>query len=376
MKHILMGAIALSLTPNFFLAADKGGEAGAPEEEPAAATTGPQTASEFLGLHPIVETTYIDIKKIVIDAGTQPRVAIDDATVQEYADIIKSSIKDEQLNPFDDLPDDKLPQVFRDSTGRCVLADGFHRYGGHKTAHAKEMKCAIRDGDANDALVFSLGTNQEHGVRRSNRDKQRAVKIAWSNPAINVWSNSEIARLCGVSEFMVREAKPATVKTTVKQVTIRGKKTTMKTGAIGKGKGGGAKGAKAAAKKGEDKGSDKANAAAKKVEEANDTDLLLKKIAGNCGDAGGKFRAAVNDGSLVISAREVRDLASFDAKMQKRVLPLVTGGLRMKPTKAFDFITSELPEKVLAELENRALADGDKFEHETETLKIVVTRKK
>lgn len=372
MKNILTSTIGIA---SLFLAADSGANAttGTGTEAPAAPAvpTGPQTAAEFLALHPIVETAYIEVKKIVIDAGTQPRVAIDDDVVKEYAETIKTAIKDEQPNPFDNLPDDKLPQVFRDSTGRCVLADGFHRYGGHKGAHAKEMKVAIRAGSERDALVFSLGTNQEHGVRRTNRDKARAVKIAFTMPEVKDWANTDIARLCGVSEFMVREARPAKAAAATRQVTIRGKKTTMKTSAIGKGKGGGAKGKKAAAK---GKGAS-GTPTTPPPDAAAELDAHLRKIAEACGTAGGEFRKAVNAGTLEISAREVRDFAGFDTKVMKRVLPLVTGGLRMKPTKAFEFIQSALNPKFVAEVENRALAEGGKYEFENDTVKIVVTRK-
>lgn len=381
MKSILATSIALA---PFFFRPDNGadastgtgtGTAGAATETPAA-PAGPQNTGEFLALHPIVETVLLEVKKIKIDAGTQPRVAIDDDVIKEYAEKIKDAIKNEQPNPFDSLADEDLPQVFRDSTGICILADGFHRYGAHKGAHAKEMKVAIRNGDARDALIFSLGTNQTHGVQRTNKDKARAVKIAFTMPEIAGWANTDIARLCGVSEFMVREARPAKAAAGVRQVTIRGKKTTMKTSAIGKGKGGGAKGAKAAAKKGaKGKPAAAGTPTTPAVDPAVELDGFLKKIAEHTGAAGGEFRKAVNAGTLEISAREVRDFAGFDPKVMKRVLPLVTGGLRMKPTKAFEFINSALNPKFIAEVENRALAEGGKFEFENDSVKIVVTRK-
>lgn len=382
-SSILMSAIALSLIPRLFLAPDNDDSGGTGSGETETQPTGPLSASDFLAAHPIVETAYIEIKKIVIDAGTQPRVVIDNDVVAEYVEVVKISIKDEQPNPFDELPDDKLPQVFRDPTGRCVLADGFHRFGGHKGGHAKEMKCAIRNGTERDALMFSLGTNQDHGVRRSNRDKVRAVKLAFGMPESGTWPNTEIARLCGVSEAMVREHKPAKVAAApaVKNVKIRGKVTKMDTAAIGKGKGGGKKAA-AEAKKAEKVAKKNGTEAPTKsthpaADAAKELDEMLKKIATNVGgEAGGKIRTAVQDGSLALSKNDVKDFAGFDPKMAKRVAPLVTGGMRMKPAKAFDFITSELPEKIVTELENRAIADLGKFEWENDSITIVVKRKK
>jgi hypothetical protein len=372
----------LSTGSNFMFAADTeasgSGSAATAEGAPANGENAPPATYELPPVPPVVETTEIELKKIVIDAGTQPRVAIDDETVKEYAEIIKQCIKDEQPIPFPPVT------IFRDATGRCVLADGFHRYAAHKLAHAKEIECEIREGDERAALLFSLGANQTHGVRRTNKDKQRAVKIAVNDPDLKTLANTDIARLCGVSEFMVRDLRPAKNTTSTRTVTIRGKKTTMKTAAIGKGKGGGAKGAKAA-KKAAGKGKDTpaAGSADKNAKSAAETaeqemDKMLLKIVDNIGAPnGGKFRAAVRDGSLPLSMRDIRDMTSFSPSKQKAVLPLVMGAMRMKPAKAFDFIGSELSEKIQAELHNRAIGTADgTYTFEGEGFKVTVTLKK
>lgn len=347
--------------------------------------------AEFLAQHPIVETATIELKKLVIDAGTQPRVAIGDETVKDYAETIKQAVKTEQPNPFDSLPPESLPQVFRDPTGRCVLADGFHRYGAHKGAHVKEMTVAIRNGTERDALRFSLGTNTSHGVQRTNKDKQRAVKLALNDPEWATMSNTEIARTAGVSEFLVRELRSTVKAPTVRTVTVRGKKTTMNTAAIGKGKGGGKKGdkaaakaAKAAAKKGGKKGSRDAivetstPATGSKQQEAEQEiqRLLIKISEAIGGEEGGKVRRAVNDGALELTPRDIRDWAGMDAKKIKNIAPLVTGGARMKPAKAFEFVHSQLNEKVIADLHNRALGSGGKYTYEDDNVTITVTHNK
>jgi hypothetical protein len=386
MKSILSTSILAVLATPMFFAADKAtataGEGGAASGE-APKLEEPPNPIEFLRDHPITESEVIELKKLVVDAGTQPRVAIADEMVKEYAEVIKTAIKEEQPNPFESLPDDKLPQVFRDGTGRCVLADGFHRYGAHKAAHLKEMKVAIRNGTERDALLFSLSTNKEHGVQRTNKDKARAIKIVLNDPVWHQMPNTVIARFCGTSEFMVRELRSVAKTPTVRQVTIRGKKTTMNTAAIGKGKGGGAKGAKAA-KKSKNKGAvgagaagatagtaDKAAAAAAAAQEI---DKLLIKIADAIGgEKGGAVRKAVHDGSLELTPRDIRDWAGFGAKEIRNIADLITGGARMKPAKAFDFVKSELSEKIVTELHNRAIGSGGKFEYEGDGIKIVAT---
>lgn len=372
MKSILMGTIALA-SPRFYAKPDDdGGNAG----DAATGAGSPAVSNNpFTATHPVVETQTIEIKKLVLDAGTQPRVAIDDETVKEYTEVIKSAVKGEQPIPFPPIT------VFRDPTGRCVPADGFHRIAAHKGAHVKEILCEIREGTERDALLFACGANTTHGVRRTNKDKQRSVKIVLADPEWAQWTNTDIARVCGVSEFMVRELRSVAKSPAVRKTTIRGKTTTIDTSAIGKGKGGGKKGAKAAAKKAGKKGKTAAAATPPKGNaEANaaaELDKCLLKIADAVGGTeGGKIRAAVRDGVLELSPREVRDWAGFEPKMIKAVAPLVTGGARMKPTKAFDFVTSELSEKIVTELHNRALGSaGGKYEFETDSVKIVVTHK-
>jgi len=361
---ILCGMIAAS---SIRFDADKGGATAGAEAEAA-------EPFELPTLAPVAETVEIELKKIVIDAGTQPRVAIDDEVVKEYTEVIKQCVKDEQPIPFPAVT------IFRDETGRCVLADGFHRFASHKAAHVKEILCDVRPGTERDALIYSLGANQAHGVRRTNKDKQRAVKIAVNDEQLRTLGNSEIARLCGVSEFMIRELRPAKNAASTRSVTIRGKKTTMNVAAIGKGKGGGKKAAKAAkkaAKSGKAAAAPKSNVAADAQKEL---DKMLLKICDNVGAPdGGKFRAGVLDGSLQLSVRDIRDMASMAPAKQKAIMPLVIGGLRMKPAKAFDFIGSELSEKIQTELHNRAIGTVEgvyKFEGEGFNIVVTLAKKK
>jgi hypothetical protein len=61
------------------------------------------------------------------------------------------------------------------------LADGFHRAEGALSAQIGELECDIRQGTVADAQWYSYGVNKSHGLRRTNDDKQRAVKAALSH---------------------------------------------------------------------------------------------------------------------------------------------------------------------------------------------------
>lgn len=399
-----IGSIAALTSPEFCMKPDSGGDfsgVGTSVMEP------PQESPSLVNLliigHPIVETMDFEMKKLIIDAGTQPRVTTCDETINDYAEKIKEAIAAGQPNPFDLLPDEKLPQVFRDHTGRCVLADGFQRMAAHKIAKLTDFRVAIREGTEREALLFSCGTNSDHGAQRTIKDMVRAVKNLLSDPEWVQWSDSDIARACHVSPSMVASHRTVAQTPGARKFTKGGKTTTMDTSAIGKGKGGGKKGAKAAAKAaeptkkaGRPKKSDTkipkstgsgdfnaenvgnengaAAAAAPKVEPEKELDKQLMKIAMAVGgDEGGKIRRAVLDETLPLTPKQVREWSELAPRYIKSIAPLVTGGARMKPAAAFDFIHSELSAKVVTELHNRAIGNGGTFTHDGDGVKIVVT---
>lgn len=345
-----------------FMRPDKGGDGGAAVVDPPKEL--PVDLNQFLLDHPILETISLEIKKIVIDAGTQPRVAIDGDVINQYAEVIKAAKKNEEPNPFDMLPDDKLPQVFRDETGRCVLAEGFHRIGGHKLAHEKEMKVAVRAGTERDALLFSLGTNKEHGLMRTNKDKARVVKTFLKDPVWAKHSNSAIARFAGVSEFMVRDMRKSIGEPVERVVVMKGKTTTMNTSGIGK------KGGKKATKKKAPKGGAAASTGkAPKVEDESREVVKIQKVLG--GKEGEDFLTSIKDGSLELSKRDIRDWASLSDLKIKNIAQFVLSG-EMKPHAANQMLLGGIPEKWHDTLHNLAIGNGGTYVFKGEGFKVTV----
>src|SRR5271169_1225565 len=102
---------------------------------------------------------------IRLDAGTQTRAQIDEATVEEYAEAM--------------LRGDKFPPVIVfQNDGEYIMADGFHRFRSARKARLTHILAEIRKGSRQDALRFALGANHKHGLRRTNLDKRRAVEMA------------------------------------------------------------------------------------------------------------------------------------------------------------------------------------------------------
>ena len=129
----------------------------------------------------------IKLCEIRLDGGTQPRTEIDQDLVSEYAECI------DQLPPV---------TVFFDGV-KYWLADGFHRYHAHNKANLSEINCIVINGTQRDAILHSVGVNADHGKRRTNEDKRKAVLTLLKDEEWSKWSNRQIAKACKVSPGLV-----------------------------------------------------------------------------------------------------------------------------------------------------------------------------
>jgi protein gp37 len=129
-----------------------------------------------------------------MDPQAQPRTVLDSNIIQEYAnDMVANAVFPPVI-------------VFRENNA-YYLADGWHRVNAAKVAKRQEIDADVRNGGLRDAILYSLGANNDHGMRRSNYDKRRSVERALNDPEWNKWSDSEIARRCKVSNHLVDELR-------------------------------------------------------------------------------------------------------------------------------------------------------------------------
>ncbi len=130
----------------------------------------------------------LDIVKIRIDGDTQPRLAIDQAVVAEYADLLESGT---------DFPP---VQVVSDGAVHW-LVDGFHRYFACRKLGRQQIKAQVTSGLQEEAQWLSLSANKAHGLRRTNNDKAKAViKALKMKPEM---SDNAIAAHVGVANVTV-----------------------------------------------------------------------------------------------------------------------------------------------------------------------------
>jgi hypothetical protein len=172
----------------------------------------------------------LKLSEIRIDGGTQTREEISWDTVHEYADSIKEGVS--------------LPPVVVFYDGAFYwLADGFHRVHGTKKAGLDSIECDVRQGAKREAVLFSVGANSGHGLKRTNADKRRAVLRLLNDEEWGKWSQHEIARRCNVTQQCVSKIK-LSLTTVVgensdsepKYTTKHGTVATMNTANIGKSK--------------------------------------------------------------------------------------------------------------------------------------------
>lgn len=136
----------------------------------------------------------IALTKLRTDGDTQPRAMLNQDVIAEYAECMMEDIKFPAIT------------VFHDSANYWI-ADGFHRFFAAKRAGNAEIECDVRQGTLRDAQLFSVGANADHGLRRTNDDKRKAVQTLLDDLEWQEWSDSEIARHCRVHHVTVGRIK-------------------------------------------------------------------------------------------------------------------------------------------------------------------------
>lgn len=176
----------------------------------------------------------LKLSDLKIDGGTQPREAICEQTVSEYADALRAGAA---------FP----PVVVFHDGATYWLVDGFHRFHAHRRCGKTSLDADVNQGTLRDAVLHSLAANTDHGLRRTNADKRKAVVTMLTNELVstdedgNPWSDSEVARRCAVSRDLVMRTRSSLAESASDKVarprsytSKHGTRAVMKTGNIGR----------------------------------------------------------------------------------------------------------------------------------------------
>ena len=140
----------------------------------------------------------LDIAKIRIDCGTQPRSKIDSELVSHYATLMKEG-------------HDFVPVTVHFDGIEYYLSDGFHRYHAQRRNKKTRIDVVVINGTLRDAQFYSKGANA-HGKPMSNEDKRKNVLDILDDVEWGAMSDSEIARHCHVSQPFVSKLRNASGK--------------------------------------------------------------------------------------------------------------------------------------------------------------------
>lgn len=136
----------------------------------------------------------LKIEDLRIDGGTQSRVELNEVVVSDYAGVLLSG--------------NELPPVIVFFDGSAYwLADGFHRMSAYRHAKRAALPAEVVNGTRREAILHSVGANDEHGLRRSNADKRKAVETLLADAEWATWSDSAIAKQCRVDHKTVAKIR-------------------------------------------------------------------------------------------------------------------------------------------------------------------------
>jgi hypothetical protein len=141
------------------------------------------------------ETKTVELKKIRLDGGTQPRAKINEDMVARLTEVLLNGGK---------MKED--PTVFFDGKDYW-LADGFHRFHANKRAGYTELKCNVNLGTKREAWIFSRGANADHGMPRTSEEIRGSVISVLNDVELSELSDKKIADICNCSSMTVGRVK-------------------------------------------------------------------------------------------------------------------------------------------------------------------------
>ncbi|HHH75964.1 MAG TPA: hypothetical protein ENL03_02930 [Phycisphaerae bacterium] len=147
------------------------------------------------------KTKHLPIDQIRIDGGTQPRVSIDEQVVDDYSQLYSAGT---------DMPP---VTVFFDGA-TYWLADGFHRYWANRKIENDQILAEVHQGTQRDAILYSVGANADHGLRRTNADKRKAVLTMLEDEKWSTRTDRKISRQCRATHPFVGRLRASLVTVT------------------------------------------------------------------------------------------------------------------------------------------------------------------
>lgn len=170
----------------------------------------------------------LDIERIKLDRGTQPRLKLDLDLVKDYAEKMRDGA---EFPPVD---------VFFDGC-EYILAAGFNRLHAAKSNGNLTIECNLFTGTLRDAKLHAWKSNNFHGEKLKSKELRNILNQMLDDEEYSQWSNKKIAKELGVSSMTVgrvrvarEEQKKDPEPTQRKYINKSGNEKVMETSNIGK----------------------------------------------------------------------------------------------------------------------------------------------
>ncbi|MFU2207718.1 hypothetical protein [Solidesulfovibrio sp. C21] len=141
---------------------------------------------------PLETLTVIDLE---LDPRVEARHSYRSKDIDEYARIMSEG---------DELPPISVFEI----DSKLVVVDGWHRVKAAIQADLLMITGKVYRGfSLEEAITFAAQSNDEHGLRRSRSDKEKAVTIVLCNEKLQKKSDHDVARICKVSHPFVSKIR-------------------------------------------------------------------------------------------------------------------------------------------------------------------------
>ena len=135
------------------------------------------------------QSRKVAVADIVADPDLQARAEVSQDAIDEYAEAVRGGAE---------FPPLRVVVV----AGQMLLIDGYHRHAAYVTTGLEWCRVELVPGSTRaEAAWLALGANRDHGIRRTQADKRRAVRIGLTRHPDK--SHRAIAQHVGVSDKTV-----------------------------------------------------------------------------------------------------------------------------------------------------------------------------
>jgi ParB-like chromosome segregation protein Spo0J len=137
----------------------------------------------------------VEVAALVFDPRLQMRAnAVSEQTVSDYAELMKAGTE---------FPRIKVRRV----DGQLLVVDGWQRGHAARKAERTHIPALVRPGTFREALAEAIAANGDHGLQRTNADKNRAVVALLKDPEWCQLSSRVLATMAKVTHTYVNNLR-------------------------------------------------------------------------------------------------------------------------------------------------------------------------